>query len=156
MLFFVFAVMLFAVMLLFWCFGHFRYVLYKTMNIAANLKNIAYRRLIVIPPNSTVTVMAADGKIETINIQENSGVGTGAEIVLSGGTGCLYLVTENFSRAYTICGSGMVSPGTYYMQYMPVESVGLYVETFYSWLPFVLVVALIVTLMIMFAWIKER
>jgi len=157
-MFMAFTVVILTILLFFWAFGHFRGVLYKAVDIAANLKNIALQRKIEIPPNSTVTITIDNGKIASISVEEGTRTDSLAEVQVNGGEGgCIYLVTTNFTYSKTLCSvSTTVKPGTYYIAYMPVEPVGMWLESTFSWLPFVLVVALIIALAIMFLWVPKR
>jgi len=157
LLFFLFLAAVVVVALLILAFAYGRAYTFKGYLLAANIAALAAKRSYSLPPNSLVRVNITGYDIASVTVQEDVYSDGLAHIEVIPATKCIALVfAENLSDGAIVCGSGTVSPGTYYISALPTSPIGLAVESTFSWLAGGLVVVLIIALAVILAYTARR
>ena len=156
----IFTGLLFVVLVGFWVAGHIRGELYNVMNIAADLKSIAYHRIYYLCPNCKVTIVTEGLQIVQIGIEKNVYSDGLAHVIVPADT-CIALSMINLTKTYTLCAGAVsqeytVPPGNYYIEMMPAKPVSLQIEAMYSWLPYAILLVLFIALVILLAHTMKR
>ena len=153
-------VVLFALLVVVWILGHIRGFMYNAMNIAANVRAIAYQQIYDLCENCNVTVHVLNEKQVQVTVTKNVYSDGKAHIFLEPAK-CISIVKVDFSKTYTLCSEATwkeftVEPGKYYMQPLPTKPAALKVESTFSWVPFAIALLMLFAVAVYFAYTKRR